>query len=156
MGEGVPQWWESGSGCLGGVPFLCPVCCHVSPQVCTYCSEWLCLAAPAVSRLCISWEAACVGIVAGLKLCGSVLNYALPDWVWFLCWALSAASCQFLVATPGFVPSCLANLTSSIPLFSTCASVLACLSVCGPGWILMGWKMGRRASWTRQNHGAGP
>lgn len=33
VGQGVPQRREQRSGCLGGVPFLCSVCCHVSTHL---------------------------------------------------------------------------------------------------------------------------
>lgn len=48
-----------------------------------------------------------------------------------LCWALSCSLMTVLVITPGSLPSCLADLTSPMPLIYTpCASVLACLSLC--------------------------
>lgn len=52
-------------------------------------------------------------------------------------------------------PPCNPNLPHASHLHP-CASVLASLFVYGPGWILRGWKMGRIASWTSLNLGAGP
>lgn len=60
----------------------------------------------------------------------------------------------------GRLPCCLADLTSPppppSPFSSRASSVSALCALLAPGWILRGWTMGRTASWTRLNLGAGP
>ena len=112
------------------------------------CALWMCLYA-----LLQTW------CVSGRMLNGVVLSYIPPEWdrvsVLSFIMQLDDSSCDNpwlstkLPRWPNLPRA--SHLHPPVPL-----CWLVCLSVCGPGWILRGWRMGRMASWTRLNLGAGP
>lgn len=63
-------------------------------------------------------------------LCGVALSYTLPEWDRISVLNLSCSLLTVLVITPGSLPSCLANLTSPVPLsLNLCLCLFVGLSV---------------------------
>lgn len=159
VGQGVPQWWKQRSWCPCWIPLLCSVCSHVSTHTHTHTNHTHLLTKPFLRNWVGLW-------IQLLSLLEPVILVHCIHWMYFLClvayfvtwmhfwtdatwlsaelyfgtesvcWALSCSLMTVLVIMPGSLLSCLANLTSPMPLIYTPVPLcwLLCLSMAQVGF----------------------
>lgn len=143
VGQGVPQWWEQRSWHPGGVPLLCPVCCHVSTSARTRINHW-CLQSywAGLQIQLLSWHvsrgAGETEMLMHLKWCKMLVFFVLlhmnavclwTDAVW-CSWALLCSLMTAFVINAWLSPKL--PHWPSLPHASYFACLSACLSVCSP------------------------